>query len=125
MGGLALVAVIAAMGGSAEADRHGCKKPRGFHVEVKSKYAVVYSGPTGDDPVYGCLFSRGRLVELYDAVANYTLAGRYVAYEQISYEPEGTVYYLLTVFDLRRRTWHTISPSWIWPEDGNEDGEDL
>jgi hypothetical protein len=111
--------------GSAAARHRGCAKPRGYTVEAKTRYAVVYSGPYGDSPVYGCLFSRGRLVRLYDADGNYTLAGRYVAYEQVSYEPEGTVYFLLTVFDLRRRTWHTISPEWIWPDgSGSPDGED-
>jgi hypothetical protein len=122
----AVTALVLAMTPSVATAKRACAKPHGYTVEAKTRYAVVYSGPTGDDPSYGCLFSRGRLVELYDAVDNYTLAGRYVAYEQNSYEPEGTVYYLLTVFDLRRRTWHTISPAWIWPDDsGNKDGEDL
>jgi hypothetical protein len=109
---------------SAEAEHRACAKPHGYTVEAKTRYAIVYSGPTGDDPVYGCLFSRGRLVQLYDADYNYTLAGRYVAYEQVTYEPEGTVYHLLTVFDLRRERWHTISPAWVWPDGGNQDGED-
>jgi hypothetical protein len=122
---VALLALTLAPWDSAAAAKRACAKPHGYTVEAKTRYAVVYSGPTGDDPVYGCLFSRGRLVELYDAVYNYRLAGRYVAYEQISYEPEGTVYYLLTVRDLRRGTWHTISPSYVHVDGGNQDGEDL
>lgn len=124
MGGLALVAVIAAMAASAEADRQGCKKPRGYTVDAKTRYAVVYSGPTADDPVYGCLFSLGKRARLYDVSGDVTLAGRYVAYPQTSYEPDGTVYYLLTVFDLRLRRWHTLSSAYVHVSHGNPDGED-
>jgi hypothetical protein len=117
-----LVATVSA--GSAEARDRGCEIPRGYTVDAKTRYAVVYSGPTADDPVYGCLFSLGRRAELYDVDGDVTLAGRYVAYPQTSYEPDGTIYYLLTVFDLRRRRWHTISSAYVNVSHGNRDGED-
>lgn len=108
---VALVAMIAAMGGSAEADRDGCKRPRGSTVFARSKYAVVYEDSRGRD--FGCLFSLGQRAELIDAYTDYTnpftLAGRYVAYPQTSQDPDGTEYYLLTVFDLRQGGWHTLS----------------
>ena len=119
IGGLALVAVVAAMGGSAEADRDGCKVPRGSTVFAKSRYAVVYEDSRGRD--FGCLFSLGRRAELIDANTDYTnpftLAGRYVAYPQTSSEPDGTTFYLLTVFDLRQGGWHTLSGIYADPPD--------
>ena len=110
--------------GSAEARHRSCAKPHGYTVEAKTRYAVVYSGPTADDPVYGCLFSLGKRARLYDVAGDVTLAGRYVAYPQTSYEPDGTIYYLLTVYDLRRRRWHTISSAYVDVSHGNRDGED-
>jgi hypothetical protein len=102
------IALAAALSVGADAAEHRCSKPRGYTVEVKSRYAVVYLG----ENAYGCLFNRGRRVLLYDAIDNFTLAGRYVAYRQDSYDPDGTVYYLFTVFDLRRERWHTISAAY-------------
>ena len=58
---------------------------------------------------YGCLFSLGRRALLFDAETPLLLAGRFVAYEQVSYDPDGSVYYLLTVFDLRRRAASSFS----------------
>ena len=74
-------------------------------MKTRSRYAIVYVGWHA----YGCLFSRGRRVLLTDAESNYTLAGRYVAYKQVSSDPDGTIYYLFTVFDIRKGRWHTLS----------------
>jgi hypothetical protein len=127
MGVFALVAVIAAMGGSAEADRDGCKRPRGSTVLAKSKYAVVYEDSRGRD--FGCLFSLGQRAELIDAHTDFTnpftLAGRYVAYPQTSSDPDGTIYYLLTVFDLRQGGWHTLSGIYADPPEDQSRHEDI
>jgi hypothetical protein len=115
--------VLAAAGvGSADASHRGCKVPQGGKVKARTKYAVVYYDSRGRD--FGCLFSVGRRAELYDVDGDVTLAGRYVAYPQTSYDPDGTIYYLLTVFDLRRRRWHTLSSAYVQVSHGNQDGED-
>jgi hypothetical protein len=119
-----VAAILLASGGAApaEASDHGCKLPRGAKVEARTKYAVVYYDRHYRD--WGCLYSLGRRAELYDKGGNVTLAGRYVAYPQTSYEPDGTVYYLVTVFDLRKRSWHSFSSAYVSQPDGNKDGED-
>ena len=104
---VALLAAGTAVAASAEARHRGCAVPRGDAVEAKTRYAVVYVQDA--EHIYGCLFSLGRRALLFDAEDPLLLAGRYVAYEQVSYDPDSTVYYLLTVFDLRRRTAHSFS----------------
>ena len=107
---IAVVTLLAAStvaAASAEAPHRGCAVPRGAAVVAKTRYAVVYAQDA--EHKYGCLFSRGRRALLFDAESPLLLAGRYVAYEQVSYDPDSTVYYLLTVFDLRRRTAHSFS----------------
>jgi hypothetical protein len=120
---IALLALAMAPWGSAAAARRACAKPHGYVVEVKTRYAVVYTQRRGEG-AYGCLFSRGQLVPLYDSVGAWTLAGRYVAFAQVSYYPDGTVYYLFTVVDLRRSAWHLIWPMYELVDGGSGDGED-
>jgi hypothetical protein len=119
---LAIVLLATAGAAPAEASHRGCAIPRGSTVEARTKYAVVYYDSRNRD--WGCLFSVGRRAQLYDVDGKVTLAGRYVAYPQTSYDPDGTVYYLITVFDLRKRRWHTLSSAYVAVSDGNRDGED-
>ena len=119
-----MAVVLAAVGpASADASRRGCKVPRGADVLARSKYAVVYDDSRGRD--FGCLFSVGSRTELYDVDGHVTLAGKYVAYPQTSYDPDGTEYYLVAVRNLRSGGWRTLSPAYVAVSNGSHDGEDF
>jgi hypothetical protein len=104
------------------ASSSSCHKPRGYVVQAKSHEAVVFRRRSGLR-AYGCLYRRGKLVLLSDAVGNYRLAGRYVAYLLHSSDTEGT-FTRVMVRDLRSGGFRHIEAAYSQlPESRPDDGE--
>jgi hypothetical protein len=129
--GIAIVRVSVAAGalllicgssGAGASSNGSCEKPRGYVVAAKTHEAVVFRRRFGYR-AYGCLRRRGKLVRLFDAVGNYKLARRYVAYLVVTSDSEGT-FYRVIVRDLRTEGFRHIEAAYSnLPEHNPDDGE--
>jgi hypothetical protein len=115
---VALAVMAAAPAPGAKHTRH-CLTPRGYEVAERSREAVVLVRKR-DGRAYGCLFAVGRHYGVSNA-ANYTLAGRYVAYDSESFGPDGTESLYVAVRNLRNGHFAHAAP--IYKDDAFEEAE--
>jgi hypothetical protein len=88
-----------------------CAVPRGYFVLKKTHRAVVMVRDEGPQRVYGCMFKVDRRVRLADFSPRYPLAGRYVAYREVSEDPVAGTHYDVFVVDLRRGRTKRVHPA--------------
>jgi hypothetical protein len=111
-----LIAALAALpAGGAGANGGPCAVPRGYFVLKKTHRAVVMVRERGSQRVYGCLFKVDRRVRLADFSPRYPLAGRYVAYREVSEDPVAGTHYDVFVVNLRTGRARRTHPAFTTP----------
>jgi hypothetical protein len=108
---LLIAAPAALLAGGAGAGGGPCAVPRGYFVLKKTHRAVVIVRERGTQRVYGCLFKVDRRFRLADFSPRYPLAGRYVAYREVSEDSVAGTHYDVFVRNLRTGRASRVHPA--------------